>query len=93
METSNSLRTCTLAFYETLIATLPPRTVSDRTCFRRVAAGPSGLRGLWRGVFQKVLVFAREARGPGYRNPHAVFMSILQKELHYELRCDPPRPI
>jgi hypothetical protein len=76
-----------LAFYETLIQTLPVRNVSDRTCFRRITAWlrrevEAGRRPP--EVFREVLLFARESRLPGVRNPNAVFLSILKKELHYD---------
>lgn len=87
MKLSTSLRTRSLAFYETLLATIPARTVSDRTCYRRIAAWLSEEveRGRFdEGVFQIVLGFATEARQPHVRNPAAVFVSILKKELGYE---------
>jgi len=76
-----------MAFYETLVQTLRPRSVSDRTCFRRVA--------LWLGdqvkagrfdddMYARVLLYAREATTGYARNPHAVFMSTLRKELDYD---------
>ena len=75
-----------LAFYETLIQVLPCKTRSDRTCFRRLA---DWLRDGVRErrfdpeIFEQVLLYAREAALPGSRNPNAVFMSILRKELGY----------
>jgi hypothetical protein len=83
---SASAHTLALAFYETLVETLPVKTVSDRTCFRRVT---SWLRARVQSgalppeVFQEVLLYAREASLPGVRNPNACFMSILRKELGY----------
>ena len=84
---SVSLPTRTLAFFETLVQTLPPRSSSDRTCFRRVA---EWLRDEVRAgrrdddVFGQVLLYAREASIGRVRNPNAVFMSILRKELGYD---------
>ena len=64
MSFSISLRTQALAFYETLIQTLPARTVSDRTCFRRVAAWlQDQIEGGHFGeeIFAQVLVLDRTA--------------------------------
>ncbi len=87
MEFSISLRTRSLGFYETLIHTLPPRTVSDRTCFRRIAAWLAD--GVEQGrfteeVFAVALTYATEASLAEVRNPPAVFVSILKKELGYD---------
>ena len=66
---------------------IPPRSVSDRTCFRRVANWL--LEKCCAGRFNpdeilsRVLDFALEASSPGAKNPPAVFMSILKKELNY----------
>jgi hypothetical protein len=66
---------------------IPPASPSDRSCYRNV--------GKWLGekcqsagfvadeVLPRVLDFALEASGPESRNPAAVFMSILKKELNY----------
>jgi hypothetical protein len=84
---SASLATRTLAFFETLVATLPPRSVSDRTCFRRLS---EWLRDEIRAgrltddAFAQVLLYAREAGVGRARNPNAVFMSILRKEIGYD---------
>lgn len=86
MEFSISIRARTLAFYETLLGVLPPRTVSDRTCFRRIAGwlGAEIEAGRFNDeIFHEVLVFAREATAPDAINPHAVFVSLLKKELGY----------
>jgi len=83
---TSELSTEALAFYETLIETLPVRNVSDRTCFRRITAWlKDGIAaGQFRPtVWREVLLFARESRLPGVRNPNAVFLSILKKEMHY----------
>ncbi len=80
------LGTRKLAFFETLLETLPPKSVSDRTCFRHVADWLSaGVRGgrFDPEIFQTVLLYAREATVGQARNRHAVFMSILRKELRY----------
>jgi hypothetical protein len=87
MDFSISLRTRSLGFYEALIATLPPRTASDRTCFRRVTAwladGVEANR-FTDDVFPVALTYAREAALATVRNPHACFISILKKELGYD---------
>jgi len=89
MNFSISIRSRSMAFYETLIQTLPPRTVSDRTCFRRIASwlGAGVESGHFKEeIFQEVLLFAQEARCAACRNPNAVFVSILKKELKYDPR-------
>ncbi len=84
---SASLATHTLAFFETLLATLPARSVSDRTCYRRLT---EWLRDEIRAgrltteIFAQVLLYAREAGVGRARNPNAVFMSILRKEIGYD---------
>jgi carbon storage regulator CsrA len=75
-----------LAFYESLLALLPARSISDLTCFRRVAEwladGVAG--GRFRpDVFARVLLYAREAREVRARNRNALFMGILRKEMDY----------
>jgi len=66
---------------------IPPRSVSDRTCFRKVAKWL--LEKCCEGRFNpdemlsRVLDFALESSSPGAKNPPAVFMSILKKELNY----------
>lgn len=87
MDISISLRSRSLAFYETLIGVLPPRSVSDRTCFRRMAAWM--VTGVETGrfseeIFQIVLTYAKEAAGANVRNPSAVFVSMLKKEIGYD---------
>jgi len=87
MDFSISSRTRSMAFYETLLATLPTRTVSDRTCFRRIAAwlGAGVESGRFsEEIFAIAVSFAKEATQPGVRNPAAVFVSILKKELGYD---------
>jgi hypothetical protein len=66
---------------------LPPKDQSDRTCFRKVAAwlGEKCSAELFNPdeVLPRVIDFALEASSPGANNSHAVFMSILKKELNY----------
>ena len=87
MDFSISSRTRSLAFYDTLLKALPARSASDRTCFRRIAAWLAA--GVEDGrfteeVFPIVLSYANEATAPGVRNPAAVFVTILKKELGYD---------
>jgi len=66
---------------------LPPKSQSDRTCFRRVSNWI--MQKCSEGIFNpdemlsRVLDFALEASSPVAMNPPAVFMSILKKELNY----------
>lgn len=77
-----------LMFQRALKIIIPPRNQSDRTCFRAVnkwlvaqcEAGEFDADI----IFRRILDFALEASGPGSRNPAAVFMSILKKELGYK---------
>jgi hypothetical protein len=94
-----------LAFFETLVTVLPVRSVSDRTCFRRVVqwlAEGVGAGRLGDGAFAEALLYTREACLGKPRSPHAVFLSILRKELGYDPKrrkgreglCPPPgKPI
>ena len=87
MDFSPSISTRSKAFYETLIQTLPVRGPSDRTCFRNVTRWlrESVEAGRFDDeIFADVLLLARESRLPGARNPNAVFMSLLRKELGYD---------
>ena len=66
---------------------IPPRSQSDRTCYRRIAewiqekcdAGKFNIDEM----LSRVIDYALEATSPGAKNPPAVFMSILKKELNY----------
>jgi uncharacterized protein YdaU (DUF1376 family) len=72
------------AFNEALMGIIKPRNQSDRTCFRNItnwlmtgcAAGRFN-----REIFDRILDYAREAAS--CRNPAAVFVSLLKKELDY----------
>ncbi|MFH1717136.1 MAG: DUF1376 domain-containing protein [Planctomycetota bacterium] len=74
-----------LDFNEALTGIIRPRTQSDRTCFHNVtkwlvegcAAGRFN-----EAIFGRVLDYAREASEG--RNPAAVFMALLKKELGYK---------
>lgn len=79
---SSSLRALNL---NTALANiLRPRSQSDRTCFRNVANWL--VEGCATGrfderIFERVLDYAREAKSG--RNPAAVFMALIKKELGY----------
>lgn len=66
---------------------LPPKDVSDRTTLRNIrewlVAECRAGRFNQRVVFRQALDFAIEAANPKSRNPAAVFVSILKKELGY----------
>jgi hypothetical protein len=74
-------------FEKTLRIILPPKSVSDRTCLGRVVGwvrfGCKSERFDINVILRRIIDFALEASGPGAKNPHAVFMSILKKELEY----------
>ena len=80
---SSSLRA--LNFNTALANILRPRSQSDRTCFRNVANWL--VEGCATGrfderIFERVLDYAREAKSG--RNPAAVFMALIKKELGYK---------
>ncbi|MHC4258879.1 MAG: DUF1376 domain-containing protein [Planctomycetota bacterium] len=85
LSSSSSVRVQGLNFYEALTALIMPRTQSDRTCFRNVtnwliegcATGRFDER-----IFERVLDYAKEATTG--RNPAAVFMTLIKKELGYK---------
>jgi uncharacterized protein YdaU (DUF1376 family) len=86
--TSDSLRNPqlnALRFIEARSRLIPPRSRSDRTCFRNVAdwliAGCAGGR-FNSEIFQRVLDYAKQARHGD--NPAAVFMATIKDELGYE---------
>ncbi|MHC5075703.1 MAG: hypothetical protein ACYTFM_04670 [Planctomycetota bacterium] len=75
-----------LQFYECLIKIIVPKSTGDRTCFRKI--GNWLMDGYKQGKFRRdifniVLSFAKEAARPECRNPAAVFVTILKKELGY----------
>jgi hypothetical protein len=83
---SKTIEQQVLMFHEKLITIIRPRSQSDRTGFGRISNWL--LRRIQDKVFQPevlemVLRFAQEAAGPDCRNPAAVFMSIMKKELGY----------
>jgi len=86
IDRSRTIEQQVLMFHEKLITIIPPRDQSDRTSFRRISN--LLLRKIKDKEFQpeileKVLRFAQEATMPDCRNPAAVFMSIMKKELGY----------
>jgi uncharacterized protein YdaU (DUF1376 family) len=85
--TSDSLRTeqhSALRFNDALSRLIPPRSRSDRTCFRNVtnwlAEGCAGGR-FNSEIFERVLDYAKEARQG--KKPAAMFMARLKEELGY----------
>ena len=91
--TSGSLRTgsatgeqlSALRFNDALSRLIPPRSRSDRTCFRNVTnwlvEGCAGGRFTCE-IFERVLDYAKQARQG--KKPAAMFMSMLQDELGYQ---------
>ncbi len=81
-----SIATRVEGFLDSLRRELPPRSVSDRTCYQRLAdwlcAGIHAGR-FTDDIFIRVLSLARDAKLPPARNPRAVFMKTLRKELGY----------
>ena len=73
-----------LHFNGALCQIIRPRSQSDRTCFRNVTnwltAGVATGR-FTQEIFARVLDYAKEAQKG--RNPAAVFITLLQKELGY----------
>lgn len=76
-----------LHFNQALVSIIHPRTQSGRTCFRNLSNWLSEQIGRGRfneDIFARVLDYAREAsRG---RNPAAVLMALMKKELDYSPR-------
>ena len=74
-------------FEKALKIAIPPKSQSDRTCFRKVANWL--LEKCCNEIFKadeilpRIIDFALEATSPGANKPPAVFMSILKKELNY----------
>jgi hypothetical protein len=74
-------------FYTSLCSVLFPKDNSDKTTFRKIA-GWVYRKCKYEGhneyeLCGRILDFAREANNPTSRNPRAVFMSILKRELGY----------
>ena len=73
-----------LYFNDALSGIIKPRNQSDRTCFKNITnwlmTGCATGR-FNHGIFDRVLGYAKEAAGG--RNPPAVFVSLLKKELDY----------
>ncbi|MFZ2148703.1 MAG: hypothetical protein WAV28_15920 [Sedimentisphaerales bacterium] len=82
LSSSNSLRA--LSFNEALLSIIRPRNQSDRTCFRNITNWlmVGCATGRFNGeIFDRVLDYARKASTG--RNPAAVFIALLKKELGY----------
>ncbi|MBN2312579.1 MAG: hypothetical protein JXM79_01530 [Sedimentisphaerales bacterium] len=75
------------ALKQALAWALPPKSVSDRTCHRKVidwlAAKFASQVFNPDEILPRVIDYALEASGPSVRNPNALFMSLLKKELGY----------
>ena len=73
-----------LHFHDALSRLIPPRSRSDRTCFRNITnwLAEGCASGLFNAlIFERVLDYAKQARRGD--NPAAVFMAILKEELGY----------
>lgn len=84
---ADTLEEKTLQFERALKEVIKPRNVSDRTSFRNITRWlenncKSGKFDM-NSIFRRVIDFALEASGPESRNPAAVFITILKKELGY----------
>jgi len=76
-----------LHFNQALVSIIHPRTQSDRTCFRNLSNWLSEQIGRGRfteDIFARVLDYAKEASQG--RNPAAVLMALMKKELDYSPR-------
>ena len=76
-----------LEFERALRIIIRPRNISDRTSFRNISQWLTNKckEGKFdeHSIFRRVIDFALEASGPKSRNPAAVFIAILKKELGY----------
>lgn len=86
-KTLPSLAAKILSFNESLMQIIKPRNQSDRTSFRNISNWL--MVEIHAGVFNeqiilRVLEYAAEAVKGRSRNPAAVFISILKKELGYK---------
>jgi len=73
-----------LNFYSELISIIKPRSQSDRTCFRNITnwlIEGCAASEFNEQIFGRVLDYAKEANQG--RNPPAVFMALIKKELGY----------
>jgi hypothetical protein len=74
-------------FEQILRIIIKPKHQGDRTAFRNLSnwiqAKINDGTYQSRSIYKIVVDFALEASGPHSRNPAAVFMSILKKELNY----------
>ncbi len=84
---TNPPRTPGLIFNTELQKIIRPANQSDRTCFRNITNWL--IRQCEQGkfdekIFERILDYAREASSKSSRNPAAVFMALMQKELGYK---------
>jgi hypothetical protein len=89
LDESADLGSRMLAFYETLRETLPAKSRADLTCYRRLSeflAGGVRAKKFNPEIFHRVLMMAREATSTAARNPRAVFMANVRKEIGYVAR-------
>ena len=72
---------------QTISLVLPPKNISDRTCFRNVIKWLQGKINIGKfneyEIFRRIIDYLIESSGPSIIKPHALFMSILKKELNY----------
>ena len=75
-------------FYHMISHNIKPMTISDRTCFKKISRYIAGLIESEaiseQEAVSRVKDYLRESISPGVRNPAAVFVSIMKKELYYE---------
>ncbi len=73
---------------QALFIVIPPRGISDRSTFSNLVkyyAARAAQEGEEPDYIYRILIgFALESSGPASRNPAAVFMSIVKKELSYD---------
>lgn len=86
--TAETLDAKALIFERALKILIKPKDQSDRTSFRNVIKflkeGCGNGKFDESSIFRRVLDFALESTGPRVKNPAAVFMSIMKKELGYK---------
>jgi len=84
---AESIEQKSLAFERALRIIIQPKNVSDRTAFRNITQWITKKcqdgKFNENAIYRRVIDFAIEASGPNSRNPAAVFISILKKELGY----------
>ncbi len=82
-----SLREKALQWLRAVKLVLPPKDISDQVALKNLKRWLIGQCEAElmdeNTIFREILDFAIEASGPRSRNPMAVFISILKKELEY----------